>query len=318
MKRYLLIFTLLLSSSVVLAQHEGHPGDPIKDPSSLVGEIYINARKGGMAEAGKATQVEIQINAGAEGEQALLNDFEGMHGKFMHLVLVSQDFSSFAHVHPFYDASTGSFHITLNMNSIHPDNQAAATALQKAGHYFVYAEVKSKSVGMKKFSWDLHVHGSSEKESVLPDQMGPDGWIVKYLSEKGEENNSEAFFRLRFRYQHKVGCGGALVQMQALLETRQEDGTYALTQDLEPWMMMGAHVLVLGERGSRAADKNFAHLHGEFSPDGGDFRFGFFDRGQWGPEVIKIWIQTQRKGKVLTLPVAFDYQPFAPHEGDCL
>ena len=289
---------------------------------SLRGELYVNGVLDGVSNSSEATMLEMkffvtQMKDGVAGEEVTISDFQAMHMKFMHLVLISEDMQSFAHVHPFWDKSSRSFNIALNMPTIHPDNQNATKALMKGGKFFVYSEVKSKSLGMHKFSWDLNVEGARQDQEVMEDPRNSSGTVVKYFEDSGAEGNSGDLFRVRFKRSRKRACGGALVQLDIEIDQRNETGVYELATDLKPWMMMGAHALVLGAEGKNASSKNFAHIHGDYSPAGAVYKMSFFDRGQWGNELVRFWLQTKLNGKVRTFPLTFFYEKLNPSELEC-
>jgi len=299
-----------LQVSRVALMEDGASGNDI----ALRGDIYINGVKDGSARAGEPTLVEMRFFAKASDaeEFQVIRDFEAMHMKFMHFVLISEDLQSFAHVHPFWDKSSASFQIPLNLNNVHPDNQDATRAILKGGKFFLYAEVKSQSLGMKKFSWDLKVEGALAEEEILEDPRNQDGLVLKYFDELGQVASEGALFRVRFKRDRQIACGGALVQLNIEIDSLDENGVYSLEKDLKPWMMMGAHALVLGANYDKASMKNFAHIHGDYSPEGAQYKISFFDRGQWGNELVRFWLQTKIRGKVRTFPLTFFYDRLNP------
>lgn len=297
-------------------------------PKVLVGELFFNGSVYATTTEGITNQsaaprsqepslLEIRLRVDQGEESFYLRDLEPMHMKMMHLVLVSEDFESFAHMHPVWDRSTGSFALPLNMATVNPDNQSALRALQKGGRFFVYAEVKSKSLGMKKFAWDVEAEGPRADRTLKEDPRDSQGRVVKYFNDVGETASVGATYRAEFKRSQSIACGGALIQADIKISKIDEEGVYQLATDVKPWMMMGSHALVLGHGARNAAEKNFAHIHGGVSPEGALYRLSFFDRGNWGDELVQFWLQSKIDGKVRTFDFTFYHEKIDPRLIDC-
>ena len=225
------------------------------------GQLFVNGVENGVARSDEANLLEFRFQQKTEEGFKSIRDFEAMHMKFMHLVLISEDLESFAHVHPAWDKSTASFSMALNINTVNPDNQDAFEALRKGGRFFVYAEVKSTSLGMFKKSWNLEVKGPEEFTPPKSDAINSNGVIEKHFSFEGLEVESHGFYKATFQWERVPACGGALVQADIVIYSLTDNGQYQVETDVKPWMMMGAHALVLGNASREAGEKNFAHIH---------------------------------------------------------
>jgi len=81
--------------------------------------------------------------------------------RLMHLIVIRDDFESFAHLHPAYNASNGTFSVAF---------------MQEPNHrYFVYADTDPTGIGQQVFRFTLENNGPMprSKPLVIP-QTGPD------------------------------------------------------------------------------------------------------------------------------------------------
>lgn len=256
---------------------------------------------------------EIEFTDSESGER--VTDFQHMHMKPMHLVVIREDLSTFGHVHPTYDMSTGLFTIPVHLPVRNPDNQDSLRLLPEDGRYFVFAEVKSQTHGMRTFRFELNSGRSGAVRPVESDPLTRTGEVVKYFDESGKIAAEGAPYRLRFSIERNAGCGGELLKFVYLIQTRETDGTYADARNLEPWLMMGGHALIVSERGARAPEKTYLHLHSELPTEAANYVFSHFNRGKLGAGVYKMWAQFKHQGRVLTFPVVFRFDP--AHPADC-
>ncbi|MBV8491465.1 MAG: hypothetical protein JO199_13140 [Candidatus Eremiobacteraeota bacterium] len=151
--------------------------------------------------------------------------------KYMHVVVVSDDFSTFQHLHPDYNLQTGSFSTSFN---------------QTAGHkYYVYADSDPHDLGQQVFRFTLQSDGPeatphpSLAASATTAQAGP---YTVILSETTIKANQPHTFAL----------------------TVDKDGKAA--GDLVPYLGAAAHCVFIG-----ASSLQYVHVHptlkGQSMPD---------------------------------------------------
>ncbi len=256
----------------------------------------------------KAQLVELSFFDRNTGEK--ITDFEAMHEKFMHMVIVKEDLSTFAHVHPTYDPQRNVFYIVLNRHHEDEDNEAANTALEKEGRYLLYTEVKRKKLGsLKKTETKIEVLGEDIQLQPKLDQMDNNQTITKYFNQDGTLGSEGSFYRARLKIARTPAAGGH-ENIHFRLNLNEKDSStqdYAPLSNPQTWLMMAAHGLLLSLEENVDGKRSFAHAHTmAIPPKGEDYKFNEFNRGQWNGKTAKFWIQLKSHDKILSLPFVFE------------
>src|SRR5262249_18358262 len=143
-------------------------------------QTRINSQVGGTANAQALNTIELGYSLNGRP----LVDFEINHEKKNHVIVVSEDLETYAHIHPEL-ARGGTFSIRVNdyPRVYDPDNQDAARAIPKGGNYFVFTEVQPKGAKAP----ELVVTGftavpAAPKTPLVADPVARDKSIVKFFS----------------------------------------------------------------------------------------------------------------------------------------
>ncbi|UPT75729.1 MAG: hypothetical protein M0D55_08670 [Elusimicrobiota bacterium] len=196
-----------------------------------------------------------------------IKDFVPIHDKLLHLILVSEDLSRFAHVHPVFDPETGRFTLTVN-GTAGPDDRPPAELLEP-GTWLAFAEAQSAAKGPLGGRFSARVRGKARRAPLVADAPAASGWIEKsYGVERAavRVEPAKGMLHLAFKLDDAKG--------------------------LEPWLGMEGHGILVSEGGER-----FYHLHAM----SGDLTFMVHDEAP-APGLYKLWIQLKRRGEVLTFP----------------
>lgn len=295
----------------------GHP-HPGPEPTPLRSRLLINGREGGDMQPGRGSTWRIRFEDPNTGQS--FQDFEIEHGKPMHTIVVSEDLGSFAHVHP-YLLQDGSFFLPINETLCDPDNHDAAQAISKAGRYFVFAEVKPESRDAELHRFEVQSSGSPDPVNVTPDPVGPDGLIRKYFKADGQPGGPGDAYQVSVLISDHRPHG--MLGINFNLGKRGSSGEYEPVNDVEPWLGMPAHAVLIGSSGSGPNERFFSHLHAgghghrenapavmleEPSPGAGP-DFEFMLHGAMPPDgIYKSWGQFKRDGMVVTFPVSFQLE----------
>lgn len=282
------------------------------------GRMLVNGVPNGEIKPGQAGKLAFSF-AGPQGPHTR---YDEMHGKFMHLIAVSSDLETFAHMHPDLDA-TGTFTQVVNQASADPDNRDAARALPKPGTYFLFGEVTPAGESIEEPRFTLKAEGTAAPAPLRLDAPQPDGTIRKFFKADGQPGQTGDAYQATLtveKGEHHPGMPMITLTLN-LQMTHAQTRHYSPVTNLEPWMGMTGHAIVIGAAGRRVQDKVFRHLHsghGDHLADGGGHGGGGHggEPGPGGPDVTfmlmgdevpaagtyKIWVQTKHNGRVLTLP----------------
>lgn len=286
--------------------------------------MLVNGVPNGVVEPARSGKLAFSF-AGAEGPYTR---YDEMHGKFMHLIAVSSDLETFAHMHPGLDA-TGTFTQAINQAASDPDNRDAARAMPKPGTYFLFGEVTPAGQGIEEPRFTLKAEGTAAAAPLRLDAPLPDGTIRKFFTADGAVGQAGDPYQATLsveKGEHHPGMPMITLTLN-LQMTHAQTRHYTPVTNLEPWMGMTGHAIVIGAAGRRVQDKVFRHLHsghgghlasGNPLVDGGGHGGGGHgdEPGPGGPDVTfmlmgdevpaagtyKIWVQTKHNGRVLTLP----------------
>ncbi|MBI3547832.1 MAG: hypothetical protein HY078_02145 [Elusimicrobia bacterium] len=298
--------------------HQSHSG------STLTGLLLVDGHVGGTVAPGRPSDWTFTFADSRTGRA--VTDFEPEHEKYLHLVVVSDDLRTFAHVHPAYDRKTGRFTVRVNQATADPDNQDLARAVPKPGRYFLFAELKPRGQSVQRVLLTAAALGQPDRVATLPDRRDATGKIVKYFTQTGEPGAAGDAYRVSYAVDKESMPG--MVHLTFRIEAAMRHGDHAMyheVTDLVPWLGMMGHAIVLGRTGDRIEEKIFLHLHAGHHDhphdDHGHGGHGHPPHGSAGPDVAfmlmgddipasgvyKIWAQVKRGGRVLTFPFVFEF-----------
>ena len=296
--RTMAMLVVLVFANVAMAQ------------ATLVGKFSVNGQQEPTMDPGEGARWTIGFSDSANG--APVTAFEPDHEKPMHLIVVSEDLSSFAHVHPGLAASTGVFTLDANAPSDDPDNQDAPRVVTRPGTHFLFAEVHPAGGAAQQCRFALKATGEATPTTFVVDPVDADGAIVKQFDASGQPATGLGEYRVSLQV---MAMKAEMVHLTFQLERRAPDSdpvNYIPVTDLEPWLGMTAHAVLIGAQGATAADRVFRHLHAGHGDHGA--------RAATGPDVLfmmhgddvppagryRVWLQVKRLGRVLTLPFSFE------------
>ena len=244
------------------------------------------------------------------------NKFNQVHGKFMHLVIIKEDLSHFAHVHPTLDSRTGNFSIAINAHSFSPDNQDTDTAIPTPGKYYVIAEIYPDVGALtpkgELFMYEVEANGPGVLTKQVPRNQDSAGTMYNYFKADGTEGAFGDPYEVLFQLQVVEGCGGNLLRfVWSLREFESTTQKYnpIPSSEMKPWLQMTGHAVLMSLSGDKVTEKNFTHMHAMRDPLSQRITFSTFDRMRLGKNTLKIWGQFKHKDRILTLPFVFDYNP---------
>lgn len=155
--------------------------------------------------------VHLTLHVEQDGET--LTDYDVVHDKLCHLMLVSADYTDFQHIHPTLD-STGKFRIR-------------DVVFRRPGRYYVFLDVTPQGSGQLVQRFEVQVQGQGQPLKLQED-----------LRDRGA-----AGVRIRLVSQPKVVRAG-----DALLRFQLTRGGQPV-RDLKPLMSALGHVVALGKEG---------------------------------------------------------------------
>jgi hypothetical protein len=311
--------------------------------SDVISEIAVNGAETREVSPTEPSEWRIKLYHPKTREQ--LKEFKQFHSRDMHLIIVKKDFSSFAHVHPDLIGKTGVFHTILNQASHDPDNEQALHAIPSAGDYYVFTETSPwgfPELGLIELSRsEMSAPGEWQRKEFQLDPLDQGGEhahhgsfaITKFFKVKGMQDPDKPWqkpkdfhledgaygdpYRASMHTSLVPGCGGNMVEFH--LEVSMWDksaAAYKTVKDLQPWLMMDGHGILLEADASVPADKiHFVHVHG-MKHDGHDaIMFSYFDRQMMSMKSYRMWMQVKHRDHILTFPFSFHYM--TNYKTDC-
>ena len=215
--------------------------------------------------AGAATALKIQFER--KDSHAAITDFEVTHEQKLHVFVVSEDMSFFAHVHPdLTDATTGAWTLPFTF--------------PQAGKYRLYADFKSTAQGPTVTSSTIEVPGTAP----APQPLVADTAMTKTF---------EGLKVTIATMPTTLGVGDAIITY-----TIADAATGAPVTDLQPYLGAMAHLFILNQDLT-----SMAHAHPRGPEVGADSRGGptvelHANLPKTG--LYKLWAQFQRGGKIIT------------------
>ena len=283
----------------------------------LLGTLQVNGAEHGPMEAGKPAQLAFSFRNEKTGES--VSKFELEHEKPMHLIVVSQDLETFAHLHP-QPNGEGTFVVDVNQASSDPDNLDAARAISKGGPNFLYAELRPQGqAASERLAFQVKAAGAVEPKALVPDVVGS-GEVTRYFDAQGKPGSEGSPYRVTLGVDD---MRPSMVHFNFHLQAAEQvDGkvVYSDVHDAENWLGMAGHGIMIGAEGQKPQDRYFSHLHSghghgghvasnptrlsmEEAPVGAGPDFMFMQHGEMPPDgVYKFWGQFHRHDEILTFP----------------
>ncbi len=196
----------------------------------------------------------------------IIEEFETIHYKLMHIIIVGEDLSYFAHIHPTLETSSSNFTI----NHTFPES----------GKYKIWIDFKSKDGSQTLVAFKLNVTGNPMHNQI---SLVNDNQYTKNIDGK-----------------HQV----SLTIPKEIRTNDYVDITFSILDafgnpiaDLEPLMGAGGHCVIISQDVYQ-----FLHVHPSEEVQtnwrGGSevsFKTNFANSG-----LYKVWGQFQHQGKVIT------------------
>lgn len=214
--------------------------------------------------AGISTKLTIHITEKHSGD--IIQEFEAIHDKLMHIIVVEEDLSYFAHIHPFLETSSRKFTI----NHTFPES----------GKYKVWVDFKPKSGGQTLVAFTLNVTGNPIHD------------LIPLVNSKQYAKNINDEYLVSLKLPKEIRA------------KEDVDITFSISgvfgnpiTDLEPLMGAGGHSVII----SREV-REFLHVHPseEAEPNWKGGPAVSFKTNFTNPGLYKVWGQFQHNGKIIT------------------
>ena len=215
-------------------------------------------------EAGRKTMLTISV---AEKSGTPIRDFELVHDKLLHLIIVGEDLSYFAHVHPTLTGADGNFTI---------DHMFA-----ESGKYKLWVDFKPKGGKQTLVTFIADVKGLPIHKAVMPVYDGI------YIKESTDRN---------YQISLKLPQENILAKRDTNIVFSISDALGNPITDLEPLMSAGGHSVIIS-----SDIQEFLHVHPteEVKPDWKGGPHVSFGTSFPKPGLYKVWGQFQHKGRII-------------------
>jgi hypothetical protein len=240
-------------------QQQNHHQEPISNQYNV--NLHFDSI---VPEAGRKTVLTISI---AEKPGTPVRDFELVHDKLMHLIIVGEDLSYFAHIHPTLAGTDGNFTI----NHVFPES----------GTYKLWVDFKPKGGKQTLVTFLADVKGLPIHSPRMPVYNGI------YITESSDRN-----YRISLK-----------LPQEKILARRDTDIVFSISDasgnpitDLEPLMGAGGHSVII------SSDlQEFLHVHptDEVDPNWKGGPHISFITSFPKPGLYKAWGQFQHKDKII-------------------
>jgi hypothetical protein len=230
---------------------------------SALPKPYLLRVKSDPAQISAGKTARLSLSLWSREENRLVSDFEIVHEKQLHLILVREDLGLFFHEHPELQAD-GKFSLTFKFPT--------------AGRWNLFADMAPRGAGQQVALCSVTVEGAPYRREALVPAAQP---VIK---------QDDLTLTMQPAY---------LVAGRAIwLSFRLEDGAGHPPSGLEAWLGAPAHLILISND-----TPIFVHSHPEpgdeqASRDGTLIFQARFPR----PGVYKGWVQFQRSGQLFTLP----------------
>ncbi len=261
-------------------------------------------------------------------EDKLITKYKMMHMKAMHMVVAKKDLKTLSHVHPTLDMMKGEFKISMNQPTDDPDNQDLPQILSEPGLYTAYIEFSPKegvtSPLPESSYFQIRVLGETNYTPPQEDPLSSKGTIVKFFNQDGTKGEFGSKYRITLERVVHPGCDGNLIEFLIHLEEYKVRPNpmgdpiegYIAIYELEPWLMMHGHALILPEV-QNYENIYFEHMHAMKLFDSNTLKFFVFDRKRLYRGINKLWVQMRHEGIVQTFHFTFDHKYVEPRTQNC-
>jgi hypothetical protein len=254
-------------------QEHKHHNQYQQQQQSISNQYNVNLQYDSITpEAGRRTKLILSVTEQRSGEH--INEFEVIHNKLMHLIIVGDDLSYFAHIHPRFEAKGEIFTI------VH--------TFPESGKYKLWIDFKPKDGNQTLVAFMINVTGNPVH---IPITLVYD---KKYIKE-----SSDRKYQISLKLAEKLATGTDVDMVFRISDISGKPIT-----DLEPLMGAGGHSVIIS-----SDIKEFLHVHPTEEVDpiswkGGpdiSFRANFPKRG-----LYKAWVQFQHQGKLVIADFSLD------------
>src|SRR5215207_3556483 len=215
-------------------------------------------------EAGRKTVLTISVT---EASGTPVKDFDLVHDKLMHLIIVGEDLAYFAHIHPTLAGNDGNFTI----NHIFPES----------GRYKLWVDFKPKGGNQTLVTFLEDVKGLPAHSPRIPVYDGV------YIKESSDRN-----YRINLK-----------LPQEKIIAKRDTDIVFSISDalgnpitDLESLMGAGGHSVIIS-----SDIQDFLHVHptDEVEPNWKGGPHIYFRTSFPKPGLYKAWGQFQHKDKII-------------------
>jgi hypothetical protein len=218
--------------------------------------------------AGKTTELVLSITDQKLGDP--IKEFEFVHDKLMHVVIVAEDLSYFAHIHPTMIASPNDYG-TFTISHTFPES----------GKYKLWVDFKPKGGNQILSALKFNVAG---RPAHAPEQLVYD--------EKYTKQSLDDQYQISLKIPDKV-----VTQNDVDITFSISDNSGTPIANLEPLMAAGGHSVII------SSDlREFLHVHPTEEVEA-NWRGGpdiSFKSNFPKPGLYKAWGQFQHQGRVIT------------------
>jgi hypothetical protein len=277
----------------------------------LQNQFRIDGQRGNHLIAGQKTKWDFSFyNSMMDSNHRM---FMPMHAKLMHTVVIGENLSHFAHIHPAYNKESGVFSSEINGPMTDPDNVALPNVIPYSGRYYVLTEVmpmkRGEEFSMKIDRYSVEASGK-ERQPPKPNifKEARSG-ITKYFDRSGDKALEGSYYKVIFSYEQFDFCDYWLPKFYFELFNLNKKGEYVRTTSLTRWLEMGGHSIIISNDERPIENKVFHHLHA-FLPmsTAGEVTFPYHDHiNPFSEGEYKIWGQFKDKNQILTFPFEFKY-----------
>lgn len=274
--------------------------------SSVVAELRVDGEMNGSVTPGQPADWTSNFYYMSTGEP--VTEVEQFHDKFMHMVVISNDLKTFAHIHPDWDPQTATFHLRINAPSNDPDNQDAAQVISQSGEHFVFTEVKLQN--SEHMVHGMHfVDGRGEQGAIELPEVETEcnhGIANKFCTADGHPGQAGDTYRIQISCYPITHDNFKTTKFSFLIS--QKDGTsYQPVSDLQPWLGMAGHAMAISYQGDSVGAKTFRHMHAMKMPNKPGILNFILDEMHGGITQgnYKLWLQFKHNERVFTVPFTF-------------
>ncbi len=215
-------------------------------------------------ESGKSAKLSVYITEQQSGD--VIQEFETIHDKLMHIIIVGEDLSYFAHIHPTFEDRNNTFTISHTF--------------PEAGKYKIWVDFKPKNGSQTLTAFSSNVTGNP---------------IHKHIPITNDKQHAK---EIDGKYQI------SLTIPKEIRANSDVDIAFSISNiighpitDLEPLMGAGGHSVIISDD-----IQEFLHVHSSEEVDytwkGGPtvhFKTRFPS-----PSLYKVWGQFQHQGRIIT------------------